>query len=238
MDYRDRDRIVRLLTPVHGRISALARGSRGSTKRYGGALDLGNRIEAELRPGRGELWHLNGAHLEEGRLGVRVDLERMGLLAYLTEVNHALAREAHPEPKLFGLLETALALLDHADAPPKGLFRLAHEAKALTFAGLAPVLDRCLDCDEGLDGGAPDRPLVILPAAGGAFHRECHPGGGKPVNATFLMAVEAARRTPLRDLLDAELPPGPAWVLSEAVEAHLGRGLKTRSVLTALARPG
>lgn len=107
VDYGERDRIVRLLCPDHGRISALARGARGSTRRFAGALDLGNRVEAMLRPGAGELWHLQEASLLRGVEGLRSDLGRLSLMAYACELCAALAREHHPEPRLFGLLDTA-----------------------------------------------------------------------------------------------------------------------------------
>ena len=52
-DYKEADRIVRLLTPENGRITALARSARSSSKRFGGTLDIGNRIEVTLRPPKG-----------------------------------------------------------------------------------------------------------------------------------------------------------------------------------------
>lgn len=232
-DYGDADRVVRLLTPRWGRVSALARGARRSGRRFGGALDLGNRVEAALRRGSGTLWHLDEATLVDARLAARRDLVRLGLLGYLTELCAALAREDHPEPRLFGLLDMAGVLLAAMTAPPGGLFRLGVEAKALTFAGFQPALTRCATCDEPVE-----EPMVFLPAQGGAHHLRCHPGEGAPVSLGWLAAVERARRTPLKELVDEPAPPGPAEALADAVESHLSGPLRSRRVLAALESVG
>jgi len=222
--YGESDRIVRLLMPTRGRVSALARGARGSRRRFQGAVDLGNRIDVEVRKGRGELWSLGSVTLVDARLHVRADHPRLALLAYLCEVAGALATEEHAEPTLFGLLDTALTVLDHATAMPTPAFRIGFEAKALTFAGFAPSLQVCVVCGRPLEG-----PLLLRPD-GAAMHADC-PGTGIAVSAAWVADVELCRRTPLRDLVDRVLPSGPAWALSHAIEAHTERGLKSRAFL-------
>jgi DNA repair protein RecO (recombination protein O) len=225
-NYGDADRIIRLLTPQFGRISALARRARGDKKRFGGALGLGNRIEAGLRRGGGSLWILDEATLQDGRVHAHTDLHRLNLMVYACEICGSLAREEHPEPRLFGLLDMACTVLHAATHAPRDTFRLALEAKALTFAGLTPALLRCLACEEPLSP-----PLVFHPHAGGTIHSNCSPGGGLAVQPDWLEAVEQARRTPLQDQVDASVPPGPNWALAEAIENHLGRALRSRAAL-------
>ena len=227
-NYKEADRIVRLLTPENGRITALARSARSSTKRFGGTLDIGNRIEVTMRPprGAGGWWGLEKATLEDGRAHLRADLERLSLLAYCTDVCGQLAREDHPEPKLFGLLDMAISLLDAMTTAPSPLFRLGFEAKALTFAGVGPQFTVCVACGEPLDG-----PLRIAPT--GAHHARCS-DSPSAVTEAWLHAVEKARRTPLKDSMDGALPEGPSWALAEAIEVHLGKRLRSRSVLAAL----
>jgi len=227
-DHREADRIVRLLVPESGRITALARSARSSTKRFGGALDLGNKLEVTMRPPKNSngWWGLDSAALEDGRPHVRSSLERLALLAYCTEVCGQLAREDHPEPKLFGLLDMALSLLDAIVEPPSTLFRLGLETKALTFAGVGPELTRCVNC-----GSPIEDPATLLPH--GASHLGCG-SPGRTAHVAWLNAVENARRTPLRDTIDHPISDGPAWAFSEAIEAHIGRGLRSRSVLATL----
>lgn len=231
-DYRDADLVVRLLTPEHGRVAALARSARASKRRYGGALDVGNRLEAQLRRGRGELWTLESALLVHGRLGVRTDLGRLSLLAYTVEVAGRLARVDYPEPRLFGLLDMAGLLIDGATDAPSTLFRLGFEAKALAFAGLRPALDRCAVCGEDLGPGA-----VWAMGRGGAAHPRCAPGTPLHAPGPWRAAVERALHTPLRELLDTPVPSGPAWALADELECHLGSALKSRSLLASVYSP-
>ena len=140
-DHREADRIVRLLTPDNGRITALARSARKSNRRFGGAIDIGNRVEATLRPPKGDWWGLDSATLQDGRTHTRKDLERLTLLIYAAEVCGKLAREDHPNP-VIGLLDMALSLIDAMTDAPSPLFRLGLEAKA--FAGVGPQPTRCV----------------------------------------------------------------------------------------------
>jgi DNA repair protein RecO len=229
-DYGESDRIVRVLTPGEGRVSLLARAARAAHSKWSG-LDLGTRARIRSRRGRTDLETLVEVEVEDARVSLRSSLARLGLAAYGCEVCGALAREGYPEPRLYGLLETLLLLLDAADADPGDALRAGLEAKALTFAGVAPVLDRCVAC-----GGAPEAEMCFAPGMGGLVHLRCQPSEGtrRYVTAAHAAALEAARRAPLRDLLDVTLPPGPPDVLHEAIAAHLGRALPSRAVLEAL----
>lgn len=229
-DYGERDRVVRLLTPDHGRLSLMAKGARGSKPRFS-ALDLGARVRWAARPGQG-LRNLVDAEILDGRIRLRASLGRLALAAYAGELCGALAREEHSEPRLYGLLEMALLVLDAADADPGLAFVVGLEAKALTFAGVGPALDRCAAC-----GADVETSMVFVPAGGGLRHPRCaadDDGPVLPVSEAWARAVQAARRAPLRDLLDTGLPPGPTNALALAVAAHLGRALPSRAVWEAL----
>jgi DNA repair protein RecO (recombination protein O) len=226
-DYGEADRIVRLVSPDFGLVAAIAKGVRGSRRRYAGAIDIGNRVRVEVRPTRGELWRMYGAEVEDGRLGIRGDLVNLALMGTFCEITGALCRPSDPAPRRYGLLDTALLLLDAMTGPPASAFRPAFEAKALTFAGLAPCLARCARCD-----GALEEPIRFSAEAGGAVHLECAPGVA--VSAVLLAALEKGRRTPMADLVDVDLPEGRCQLLLDFLEYQLGRGLRTRSWLTSL----
>ena len=73
-------------------------------------------------------------------------VECAGFLADGSPPGGGLAREEHPEPRLFGLCQTALLLLDAASAARGPASRLALEAKASTFAAPPPPLDSLAAC--------------------------------------------------------------------------------------------
>lgn len=230
LDLGERDRIVRLLSPDLGRVSCVARGARGSTRRFVGALDLGNRIHGLLRQGRGDLPSLDEASASSSRLGLRRDLLRMALCAYACELCGLLAREAQPEPRFFGLLETFLTLIDSVEGPPGLPLRLGFEAKALSYAGWTPVLLACARCGEAL----PEL-CLFSSEAGGALHAGCAGGLAlSGVSRAFLASIEELRRTRLIEVLDRPLPPGPPELLRRFAEHHLGRGLRSGDWLATL----
>ena len=233
-DYGESDRIVRLLSPDHGALAVLARRARSSKSRVGAALDLGNGVEARVRTGKGSLWHVDEAVLVAPREGVRRDLYCLTLMLHACEVMGLLAREHHPEPRLYGLLEMALLLLDALDAPPGDAFRLGFEGKALTFAGLSPILDRCGVCGEELRA-----PMLFRSTGDGALHVACavddsSAGRVEPVSLEWLRAAEHARRTPLRDLIDVDIPGGAGGRLAQVIEHHGQRALRARAMLEPL----
>jgi DNA repair protein RecO (recombination protein O) len=241
-DLGEADRILRLLTAERGRVSVVARGARGARSPWA-VLDVGCRVRVTTRASRSGLAPIVTADVEEARVHLRDMLATLAHAQYACEVCGGLAREEHAEERLYGLLETALLVLDAVSEPPGAALLAGLEAKALSFAGLAPALDRCAGCgqsvgDSALPMGASDG--AFYPAGGGLRHTRCagpEDGEGRPVPRELLGAMEAARRTPLRDLVDTGLPPGPRYLLASAIEAHLGRPLASRALLDVIASP-
>ena len=240
VEYRERDRIMRLITPGEGRISALARGARGSRKRFGGALDLGNRLRVQIAPGKGDLWHLREAVPLGAHPRTREALLPMALLTYGCELVAAFAQEASAEPRLFGVLEVYLDVLEELAGLPEmvgatpgalhSLLRTALEAKVLTYAGLTPLLVTCAVCGQPLEGAC-----TFDPGVGGGVHAGC--GEGERVDAAFLRQLELGRRLPLAHTRARSFQAGPVWLLARFAEYHLGHRLRSRSWLTTLERP-
>jgi DNA repair protein RecO (recombination protein O) len=161
-----------------------------------------------------------------GPLRARDDVTRIALLGYGAEVCASLAPEGAPAEKLHGLLGAWLDVLE-ADGPPGPALRHALEAKALTFAGLAPALLVCARCGEPLED-----PVVFEAEAGGGRHARC--GTGTPVRSSGLAELDRLRRTPLAELATAQAPHVPVWLLSAFVVWQLGRPLRSRALLEAL----
>lgn len=230
IDQGETDRLIRLLTPDLGVVATWARGARRARSPWA-VLDVGVRVRVRLRRGRGEIHLLQAVEVEDARMHVRGSFVRAALAAYACELCAALSGADHAEPRLYGLLDTALLLLDAASDDPGAAFRAGLEAKALTFAGVNPVLDRCVSCTR-----PPSSPMRFAPSAGGLHHPDDVPTdavGVVSVEPPLLAALEAARRRPLRESLDLGLPFGPD-VLGAVLDAHLRRALPSRAVLGAL----
>ncbi len=185
------DRVVHLLSPDRGRLAAIAKGSRRTTAKIGGRLEPLTRLEADLRPGRGELAVLTGAHVLWSGDRLRRDPDLVLAASAGVEAVVRLFPEPEPEPRLFeGLcryLET-LGGLEGAGPTVRGradAITVAFVLKLLALAGWRPTLDRC-PCGTA--------PTAFDPESGGGRCPAC--GGGFPVDPRALMLGAELLRAP------------------------------------------
>jgi len=148
VDYGESDRIVHLLTPETGRLTAMAKGARRSRRRFPGTLDVFNRlaIGARARP-RATMAFLEHARLVDPFLGIRANPARYALASFLTEMLDRLSPEGINGPEAEGLFRYAtesLALLERAHPTPT--LRLLLELRGFDALGLRPELGRCVRC--------------------------------------------------------------------------------------------
>ena len=166
--YGDSDAVVHLLVLGRGRISAFARGARSSRKRFGGALEPFQRVEALLAEREGqELWSLREARVVEGHGKLREDLHRIAHAGYASELVHDLTRAGEPADALFALLDGFLTRLEAGAATSARLRAL--ELGALEAAGLVPELSACARCGEEVPPGR----AAFDPDAGGLLCPRC-----------------------------------------------------------------
>jgi DNA repair protein RecO (recombination protein O) len=157
VDFGESDRIVHLLVPAGGRLTAIAKGARRSVRRFPGTLDLFNhlRVQVERRRGAG-LARLEQATLIEAFTPLRGESARFALGCYLLELLDRLAPEggARAEGKrLFAFALDALRTL----ASPRRIdarLRTLLELRALDALGLRPELRCCVRCGTPAQGRA------------------------------------------------------------------------------------
>ena len=238
VNYGDADRIVTFLSPKLGVVACIAKQSRASQKRFQGTIDLGNKITGIIRPSKGNLWKVREANVVSSRHRLRMELNKIALMTYFCEITGKLAQPETPEPKLFGLLETALQHLEEYDLGFGAGYRIAFESKALSFAGLQPRFLQCVHCRQEIDSS----PLRMLPVEGGVFHERCLPKRspghtkplGKEVNIDWLHQAEFGLRSPLNQRIGMPMPGGPHWILSKNIESHLHQKIKSKDFLQML----
>ena len=160
------DRIVHLLTPRNGRVTAIAKGARRSTRRFPGTLDFFNLLRVEIEPSRrvGAMARLEHARLVGVFAGLRVDPARFALASYLLEIFDRLAPEGGSPAdmeRLFVLARSVLGVVEAA-RPDAGL-RALLELRTLAALGLCPELARCVRCRGALE----DRGLLAFHVADG-----------------------------------------------------------------------
>lgn len=220
VNYRDADRVVTLFTRDLGKVSAIARGARGSKRRFSGALEPYAVIRVELDAGRGELMTLKRAEIERSFPSILGDLARMESAAAAL----VLLRELHPprvpDTPLFVAGLQYLTLVDlEGDATRAGL--LAFAVRGLALAGLSPRFDVCGRSGEPVPEG---RPAYFDPKLGALVSRRF---GGGP----FLFSAETRRRLlqsqtehwvrVAREPWEAEALQGARAALAAFLAAHL-----------------
>ena len=236
--YREADLIVTLLTEDLGTIDALARGARGSRRRFGPAL--GQLVLARFqlrRPARGELWALERADLEREWTVLAGDLVAFAHASYGLELARELFPTAEPEPEVLAAV-TALWDVLVARGPTAGALR-TYELALLERLGTGLALDLCAVC------GRQDDLTWFDPGRGGALCARCAQGsrghGVRPLAAATRAYLSRLAGADLAEAgaIDATVDPADRVLAREAMHAVLaaqvGHPLRSVEFLTKLA---
>jgi DNA repair protein RecO (recombination protein O) len=149
VDYKESDKILTLLTPQSGKVTASARGSRKRGSTLAAGTQLLTYSDLVLYEYRGR-WAVKEAMVERQFRGVEQDVERLSLGCYFAEVAEALAVEDLPAEELLALVLNSLHALDKLPEKPLELIKAAFELKVMCLSGYEPILDACAAC--GVEG--------------------------------------------------------------------------------------
>ncbi|MGQ9678498.1 MAG: DNA repair protein RecO [bacterium] len=218
--WRESSRIVTLLTPDLGLLTAVARGARRPKSRLAAALDLFARSEITLYLPRGNgLATLSDAELINSFPGLTLTYERF-LAA--TQINQFLLRglfHHHPEPRLFTLLETTLNAI--AQAPPESGELTGPVAsfllKAISFLGFRPHFDRCAICHQPLNSP----PIRFVIPRGGVVCPSCTEKEGIELTSAELGLLKTLLYTPVAQLTQLALPAKLTQLINLYTNFHL-----------------
>jgi DNA repair protein RecO (recombination protein O) len=169
--------VLTLFTERFGRVSALARSARKSTRRFAGALEPMHTLEVRLeeRPER-ELFGLREAHIATPRIALTSELARMEAAGKALSWLRRAAPVRTPEPELWHRIESLLdRLAEPGPVDAEGVLAAAglHLLGAL---GWALDLERCVSCGKACPDGQAGlvdatRGGLVCRSCGGARHR-------------------------------------------------------------------
>lgn len=147
VDYKETDKVLTLLTPMDGKVTASARGSR----KRGSALAAGTQLliwsDMVLYEYQGR-WSVKEAAVERQFRGVEQDIERLSLGCYFAELAETLAVEDLPAQELLSLVLNSLHVLDKLPQKPLELVKAVFELKLMCLSGYEPILDACAVCGQ------------------------------------------------------------------------------------------
>ncbi|HEY3496065.1 MAG TPA: DNA repair protein RecO [Polyangiaceae bacterium] len=219
-EYGEADLVLSIFTEAFGKISALARGARKSTRRFAGSLEAMHTLELRLeeRP-TSELFAVREARIVAPRMGLTSSLERLEAAGRALSWVRSGAPARTPEPELWEEITTLLDRLAARDSELDPARLLATSGlRILAMLGWGLDFERCVRCGKECP---PGQPALIDPGKGGLVCRSC--GGAR-------QRLDAARRARLaraaRDGDPAALEADDAKVALDLVErvlkAHAG----------------
>lgn len=136
------DKVVTIYTKTHGKVAAVARGSRRVRNRLLGITQIFTHGRYLLFEGK-NLDSLSQGEIIHSFQPLRDDLEKMAQAMYVTELVDAFVEEGEPHVEIYHLLLQMLQA--HSDA----LFALtvrAFELRFMAHLGYQPQLELCLEC--------------------------------------------------------------------------------------------
>ncbi|MCP9490019.1 MAG: DNA repair protein RecO [Solirubrobacteraceae bacterium MAG38_C4-C5] len=146
MRFGEADRILHLLSPTRGRVSAIAKGVRRARSRFGGRLEPFSRVDLILHEGRSDLLTVTGADTIHPHPRLRENARTLDGAGRACDAVAQLIDSAEPQGPAYNLLCAELGLLD-ADAAHAGhANQLAFRLKLLLAAGFVPQLGACAAC--------------------------------------------------------------------------------------------
>ena len=169
-DYLESSRILRLVTRDGGVRSALAKGARRSSRRFGSAVDLFAQGNAQLyaKPGR-DLDTLSAFDVVVARPTLAADMGRFAGASAIAELTLRFGRDA-ADAGLFEAVNRALDMLATAPSDAALTCTLESAWRIVAELGFAPTVDDCADCHAEL---AVDATVMFSHRAGGALCARC-----------------------------------------------------------------
>ena len=171
LDYSETSQILVIFTRTNGKIRAIAKGSRRSTKRrFSPGMDLmecGYVVLAIRRIGQEALATISEWKPHKGFTGLRENLDRLNAAQYIVDTVAGLTEDWDPNPSVYDALEEALIALDSGSRELKVLVAL--QESLLTDTGVMPRLNTCVGCGNNVGRGD----TYFSSFEGGLLCRDC-----------------------------------------------------------------
>lgn len=146
----EHDRLITVLTAEFGRFYAIVKGAGSMHRREVGATEPYTWSNIEFYEKNGVKW-VKTATAKESFAGVRFDIDKLFLTAYIAEVAGELSDEREPAGEILPLTLNTLHMLATTEGENDRI-KAAFELRAACIAGFAPDLSLCSDCHAPMAG--------------------------------------------------------------------------------------
>jgi DNA repair protein RecO (recombination protein O) len=228
INFGESDRIITLLTPYKGKISAIAKGTRKISSRRGSNLDLFNHLKIQLS-GRNSLEIITEAESLNSFKILKENLAKISYAYYAVEIINEFLAFGQGGKAIFDLLANFLKVLNKE----KNSLELRKalklfELKLLEYCGFGLQLNACVVCRSSSDSK-----IFISPEMGGLVHKNCFKEqlSVKPISEGSLADLRS-----LQDRENVVISLGSLQeiekLLTFYLEYHLEKELKTPKLLS------
>ena len=171
LDYAESSQVLAIFTRGHGKVRAIAKGVKRSTKtRFAVGIDLleiGDLVVSVRQPRQEALAILTEWKQSAALSGLRTSLDRLNAAQYACEITAALTEDWDPHPGLHdGLVGLLTALCDAGNTLGRVV---GYQATLLHEIGLWPQWEACVSCQRPPAGGE----VYFSSFEGGVVCRDC-----------------------------------------------------------------
>ncbi len=167
-DFQETDRLLSILTPRLGKVSAIVKGVKRPHSKLAGGTQPFCHSTFQFAEGR-NLDVVTQCAPRDAFYGLRQDLDKMAHASYLAELVDGLTEDRSPNPRLFDLLLSSLAEIERAEQPD--LVARVFELRLLSLSGYGPELNRCARCGSPASRQAAE--VWFSPGLGGVICPAC-----------------------------------------------------------------
>lgn len=146
----ENDKLLTILTPQHGKVTAFAKGVKKISSKNAPACQLFVFSEYELIEKFGRLT-VKTAVSKELFYGMRSDMTRYSLACYFAEVLNRTCVENDNETEALRLFLNCLYALSNKKEIKLSLIKSAFELKLMCINGFMPDFDNCISCSRNAD---------------------------------------------------------------------------------------
>lgn len=152
VNFSETSQVVTLLTRQHGKIAAMAKGSRRPKNPFDGPIEIFSRGEAVfIMKESGGLSTLTEFNQEPTFSAFAQNLEILNTALFGAELTEQFLKEHDPHPELFDTFAAFLETLQKDAAECRTwAWLILYQIRLLDKIGLAPVWDRCTNCAAAL----------------------------------------------------------------------------------------
>lgn len=152
--YSETSQILTFFTREHGKLSAIAKGSRRAKNAFDGPIEVFACGSIAYAPGRGEaVATLTEFSQQPLFRGLRANLDALNAAMLSAELTEKLTEMQDPHPDLFDALRQFLTDVQGAkDKKDVLIYLLLYQLTLLSEAGIRPVFTQCTNCPGKFSG--------------------------------------------------------------------------------------